>query len=121
MYRCAPGSSYCGFRKELSQAPLTQSLDVSRLAMVARTRHEKILGKCAAGRVFCGSMSEVTRILEQIESGDPRAAEELLPLVYEELRKLAAAKLAMEKPGQTLLATALVHEAFVQLVDVDQA
>ena len=62
-------------------------------------------------------MCDVTRILGQIESGDPAAAEELLPLVYEELRKLAAAKIAQENPGQTLQATALVHEAFVRLVD----
>ena len=61
-------------------------------------------------------MSDVTRILSQIESGDPSAAEQLLPLVYEELRKLAAAKLAQEKPGQTLQATALVHEAYVRMV-----
>ncbi len=61
-------------------------------------------------------MSEVTRILSQIESGDPQAAEQLLPLVYDELRKLAAAKLAQEKPGQTLQATALVHEAYLRLV-----
>lgn len=61
-------------------------------------------------------MSEVTRILAQIESGDSFAAEKLLPVVYEELRKLAAAKLAHEKPGQTLQATALVHEAFLRLV-----
>jgi len=61
-------------------------------------------------------MSDVTRILSQIESGDPQAAEKLLPLVYEELRKLAAAKLAQEKPGQTLQATALVHEAYLRLV-----
>jgi RNA polymerase sigma factor (TIGR02999 family) len=61
-------------------------------------------------------MSDVTRILSQIESGDPSAAEQLLPLVYEELRKLAAAKLAHEKPGQTLQATALVHEAYLRLV-----
>ncbi len=60
-------------------------------------------------------MSDVTRILSQIESGDPQAAEKLLPLVYEELRKLAAAKLAQEKPGQTLQATALVHEAYLRL------
>ena len=66
-------------------------------------------------------MSDVTRILSQIESGDPSAAEQLLPLVYEELRKLAAAKLAHEKPGQTLQATALVHDAYVRLVDVNQA
>lgn len=61
-------------------------------------------------------MSEVTRILSQIESGDPSSAEQLLPLVYEELRKLAAAKLAQEKPGQTLQATALVHEAYLRLL-----
>ena len=61
-------------------------------------------------------MSDVTRILLQIESGDPAAAEQLLPIVYDELRKLAAAKLAREKPGQTLDATALVHEAYVRLV-----
>ena len=64
-------------------------------------------------------MSGVTRILSQIESGDPSAAEQLLPLVYDELRTLAAAKLAQEKPGQTLQATALVHEAYLQLVDKD--
>src|SRR5438067_7458709 len=61
-------------------------------------------------------MSDVTRILSQIESGDPRAAEKLLALVYDELRKLAAIKLAQERPGQTLQATALVHEAYVRLV-----
>ena len=60
-------------------------------------------------------MSDVTRILSQIESGDPSAAEQLLPLVYDELRKLAAAKLSHEKPGQTLQATALVHEAYLRL------
>jgi len=61
-------------------------------------------------------MSDVTRFLSQIEQGDPQAAEKLLPLVYDELRKLAATKLAQEKPGQTLQATALVHEAYVRLV-----
>ena len=61
-------------------------------------------------------MSDVTRILSAIEQGDPHAAEHLLPLVYEELRKLAAQRLAHEKPGQTLQATALVHEAYVRLV-----
>src|SRR6187399_2903936 len=66
-------------------------------------------------------MPDVTRILSQIESGDPAAAEQLLPLVYEELRKLAAAKLAQEKPGQTLQATALVHDAYLRLVDVASA
>jgi RNA polymerase sigma factor (TIGR02999 family) len=62
------------------------------------------------------AMSDVTRILSQIEQGDPQAAEKLLPLVYEELRKLAAAKLAQEKPDQILQATALVHEAYIRLV-----
>jgi RNA polymerase sigma factor (TIGR02999 family) len=66
-------------------------------------------------------MSEVTRILSAIEQGDQHAAEQLLPLVYDELRKLAAAKLAQEKPGQTLQATALVHEAYLRLVDTDKA
>jgi RNA polymerase sigma factor (TIGR02999 family) len=61
-------------------------------------------------------MSDVTQILSRIEAGDPKAAEKLLPLVYDELRKLAAAKLAHEKPGQTLEATALVHEAYLKLV-----
>jgi len=66
-------------------------------------------------------MSDVTQILLQIESGDPGAANQLLPLVYDELRKLAAVRLAQEKPGQTLQATALVHEAYVRLVDVAKA
>ncbi len=66
-------------------------------------------------------MTEVTRILSAIEQGDPHAAGQLLPLVYEELRKLAAAKLTQEKPGQTLQATALVHEAYLRLVDTDRA
>jgi RNA polymerase sigma factor (TIGR02999 family) len=65
-------------------------------------------------------MSEVTRILCAVEQGDPHAAEELLPLVYNELRRLASQKIAQEKPGQTLEATALVHEAYVRLVDVDR-
>jgi RNA polymerase sigma factor (TIGR02999 family) len=65
-------------------------------------------------------MSEVTRILDQMQQGDPHAAEELLPLLYDELRKLAARKLAREKPGQTLDATALVHEAYLRLVDGDK-
>jgi RNA polymerase sigma factor (TIGR02999 family) len=66
-------------------------------------------------------MTDVTQILSQIESGDPSAAEQLLPLVYDELRKLAAARLAQEKPGQTLQATALVHDAYLRLVDVEKA
>jgi RNA polymerase sigma factor (TIGR02999 family) len=67
------------------------------------------------------AMSEVTRILEQIQRGDPQAADQLLPLVYQELRRLAAERLAREKPGQTLQATALVHEAYLRLVESDKA
>lgn len=66
-------------------------------------------------------MTDVTRILSAIEQGDPHAAEQLLPLVYDELRKLAAQKMAQEKPGQTLQATALVHEAYLRLVDSEEA
>jgi RNA polymerase sigma factor (TIGR02999 family) len=66
-------------------------------------------------------MNEVTRILSAIEQGDPHAAEQLLPLVYDELRKLAAERMAQEKPGQTLQATALVHEAYLRLVDAEKA
>jgi RNA polymerase sigma factor (TIGR02999 family) len=66
-------------------------------------------------------MSDVTHILSAIEQGDPHAAAQLLPLVYEELRKLAAQKMAQETPGQTLQATGLVHEAYLRLVDVEQA
>jgi RNA polymerase sigma factor (TIGR02999 family) len=66
-------------------------------------------------------MNDVTRILSRIESGDPTAAEQLLPLVYDELRKLAAQKLAQEQPGRTLQATALVHEGYIRLVDTEKA
>jgi RNA polymerase sigma factor (TIGR02999 family) len=66
-------------------------------------------------------MTDVSRILSAIEQGDPHAAGELLPLVYKELHQLASCKLAQEKPGQTLQATALVHEAYLRLVDVEQA
>jgi RNA polymerase sigma factor (TIGR02999 family) len=66
-------------------------------------------------------MSEVTRILSAIDQGDPKAAAQLLPLVYDELRKLATQRLAQEKPGQTLQATALVHEAYLRLVDTQHA
>src|SRR3954454_20326073 len=72
-------------------------------------------------RVWWPSMNDVTRILAAIEHGDPRAAGQLLPLVYEELRKLAAQRLAQEMPGQTLQPTALVHEAYLRLVDGEQA
>ena len=66
-------------------------------------------------------MNEVTRILSAVEQGNPQAAEQLLPVVYNELRKLAAQRLAQEEPGQTLQATALVHEAYIRLVDVEKA
>src|SRR5262249_60727004 len=69
-----------------------------------------------AGSVIIAGMSEVTRILSAIEGGDASAAEQLLPLVYDELRQLAAQRLARERPGQTLQATALVHEAYLRLV-----
>src|SRR5438034_9024446 len=65
-------------------------------------------------------MNEMTRVLSAIDGGDPHAAEQLLPLVYQELRQLAAQRLAHEAPGQTLQATALVHEAYLRLVDVDR-
>jgi RNA polymerase sigma factor (TIGR02999 family) len=65
-------------------------------------------------------MTEVTRILSAIEQGEPQAAAQLLPLIYDELRKLAAKRMAQEKPGQTLEATALVHEAYLRLVDTDE-
>jgi RNA polymerase sigma factor (TIGR02999 family) len=68
----------------------------------------------------CAMMHDVTQVLQDIERGDPHAAGQLLPLVYEDLRKLAAQKLAQEKPGQTLQATALVHEAYLRLVGDDQ-
>src|SRR5262249_22063281 len=71
--------------------------------------------------VILASMSDVTHVLSAIEAGDPQAAERLLPLVYDELRKLAAQRLAQEKPGQTLQATALVHEAYLRLVGMDAA
>jgi len=73
---------------------------------------------CGAAKTY---MTGVTQILASIERGDAHAADQLLPLVYEELRKLAASKLALEKPGQTLQATALVHDAYIRLVDVDKA
>jgi len=94
------------------------------------TRHAQSYGGSQGRRVYSGNspagpngvplMSDVTRILSAIEQGDTKASEQLLPLVYDELRKLAAQKLAQEKPGQTLQATALVHEVYLRLVDVDR-
>src|SRR4029453_16174345 len=88
-------------------------MDAQRGAKVWLSRH--FLASEASARYPVG-MSDVTRILAQIEQVNPAAAEQLLPLGYDELRKLAAAKLAHEKPGQTLQATALVHEAYLRLV-----
>jgi RNA polymerase sigma factor (TIGR02999 family) len=88
-------------------------LAVSVIILVTGTAHWHRTAKGLA-------MSDVTRILAAIEYGDPSAADQLLPLVYDELRKLAAAKLASEKPGQTLQATTLVHEAYLRLVGVEQ-
>src|SRR5436853_1251034 len=76
----------------------------------------RLLGRAIDSPCRSPAMNDVTRILSAIEQGDPHAAEELLPLVYDELRKLAAQKLAHETPGQTLDATALVHEAYLRLV-----
>jgi RNA polymerase sigma factor (TIGR02999 family) len=84
-------------------------------------RHGRSVRVSRRGLPFSGAalMSDVTRILSAIEQGDSHAAEQLLPLVYAELRKLATQRLAQEKPGQTLQATALVHEAYLRLVDVE--
>src|SRR5262245_42746361 len=111
---------------EADEVPLIG--ETSPVAAVGSVLHDRwprpldplSLLRTGRGIIFT-SMSEVTRILSAIEQGDPHAAEQLLPLVYDELRKLAAQKLAQEKPGQTLQATALVHEAYLRLVDVDQA
>jgi RNA polymerase sigma factor (TIGR02999 family) len=92
----------------------------ARVGPASRSGSRQKSGRCNETFQFregtLARMSEVTRILSAIEQGDPHAAEHLLPLVYEELRKLAASKLAGEAPGQTLQATALVHEAYVRLV-----
>jgi RNA polymerase sigma factor (TIGR02999 family) len=88
--------------------------------LMLATRSPKVYSQSASSFVV-PSMSNVTHILSAIEQGDPAAAEQLLPLVYDELRKLAAQKLAQEKPGQTLQATALVHDAYIRLVDVDKS
>src|SRR5205807_6194882 len=90
-----------------------------RIPRLPQPRASQCLQPRAAAGIL-GRMSDVTRILSQIEEGNSAAAEQLLPLVYDELRKLAAQRLAQEKPGQTLQATALVHEAYLRLVDVPQ-
>lgn len=79
-----------------------------------------VLHACSKGAIISRIMSDATQILSQIEQGDPSVAEQLLPLIYDELRKLAATRLARERPGQTLQATALVHDAYLRLVDVQK-
>ncbi len=88
------------------------------VARASRARRSVALANCMgpSRRVHSWFMADITQILSAIEQGDPHAAEKLLPLVYDELRKLAAQRLAAEKPGQTLQATALVHEAYLRLV-----
>jgi len=88
--------------------------------VVTRGLFQRVFWRHDAWLAILMAMSDVTRILSRIEGGDPQAAEHLLPLVYDELRRLASAKLVQEKPGQTLQATALVHEAYVRLVDLDK-
>jgi RNA polymerase sigma factor (TIGR02999 family) len=91
---------------------------LSRCSSTSKRRHPtRRFAVAVRLRGILVAMSDVTRILTAIEQGDPHAADQLLPLVYAELRKLAAAKLHLEKPGQTLEATALVHEAYLRLVD----
>src|SRR6202158_2869195 len=105
---CRGGIGLCRGHKPNLQAEVKDS-----------ATHTKDLGRDVApgpSSLQVTPMSEMTRILSAIEQGDPHAAEELLPLVYDELRKLAAQKLAQEKPGQTLQATALVHEAYLRLL-----
>ena len=99
------------FQEILSRYMAARSIDLVPATL------QRMLWNARRDRII-STMSDVTHILSQIESGDAEAAESLLPIVYEELRKLAAAKLAQEKPGQTLQATALVHEAYLRLVDV---
>ncbi len=103
--------------------------DLPRSALGARPKHKGIwrhldsTGDTMDAVLFWGAsaMNDITRVLCAIDLGDPQAAEQLLPLVYAELRKLAAQRLDHEKPGQTLSATALVHEAYVRLVGAEQA
>lgn len=97
----------------LAEAPVASGLGFVRSLWVARRLERRSL------LISATAMSDVTRILEAIEGGDTRAADQLLPLVYEELRTLAAQKLSHESPGQTLQATALVHEAYLRLVGAE--
>jgi RNA polymerase sigma factor (TIGR02999 family) len=100
---------------------MPRAADVTAMAPSHSRHHASVRETSWSRRGKLAFMSEVTLILAAVELGDPHAAEQLLPLVYDELRKLAAERIAREKPGQTLQATALVHEAYVRLVDVDKA
>src|SRR5262245_2172843 len=91
------------------------------LALVTWAEVHTIFTSSAHWLVPMTKMTDVTQMLSAMERGDPHAPEQLLPLVYAELRQLAAQKLTQERPGQTLQATALVHEAYLRLVDVEQA
>ena len=90
----------------------------THMHMSGKSMNRQLVG---LGSAIILTMADITLILSQIERGDPNASSKLLPIVYEELRKLAAVKLALEKPGQTLQATAIVHEAYLRLVDADQS
>ena len=113
-------SANAGGNRRIDHFVLTVTCDAHALSSPAEAQAQ--LGGLAARIVlvlgFVGTvMNDVTQILSRIESGDPTASEQLLPLVYDELRLLAAQRLSQEKPGQTLQATALVHEAYLRLVD----
>src|SRR5881397_618171 len=101
-----------GGQSKTGRCPVRTEASRRTLALAMGAGYTRKLLQANAG----GTMTKVTRIISAIEQGDPHAAEKLLPLVYDELRKLAAKKLAHEKPGQTLDATALVHEAYLRLV-----
>jgi RNA polymerase sigma factor (TIGR02999 family) len=124
LHRVASWGRFAHVRKEGAHSyAATPARQISKLELIQgefrlRTSHF-IAGRYRLDHNW--AMSDVTRLLSSIESGDPSAAEQLLPLVYDELRKLAAARLAQEKPGQTLQATALVHDAYIRLVDVAKA
>src|SRR5207249_4639373 len=110
-----------GFETGASPAALAPTLLLRPLLaeLLAEVPPSMVRVRIELSRLRLAQMNnDVTRILAAVERGDPIAAEKLLPLVYDELRKLAAQRLAHEKPGQTLQATALVHEAYVRLVDV---
>ena len=119
----------CGPHTRLTESPLLSGFDAENAlsGLLPLTGSRRFRGRVTISDASLQGfpvrtiMADVTRILSEIEQGDSAAAEKLLPLVYDELRKLAAQKMVNEKPGQTLQATALVHEAYVRLVDVDKA